>query len=102
MTSETALNFDMKTGSLPTEGDFFKESYKEKLPALLSGHLASSLENPADTSMLFTREIGPNGNFMVSPEGVTYIYNQYEIGPYVMGAIRVTVPWDELEGLIEE
>ena len=102
MTSETALNFDMKTGSLLTEGDFFKEGYKEKLPALLSGHLASSLENPADTSMLFTREIGPNGNFMVSPEGVTYIYNQYEIGPYVMGAIRVTVPWDELEGLIEE
>ena len=102
MTSETALNFDMKTGSLLTEGDFFKESYKEKLPALLSGHLASSLENPADTSMLFTREIGPNGNFMVSPEGVTYIYNQYEIGPYVMGAIRVTVPWNELEGLIEE
>ncbi len=99
MTSETALNFDMKTGSLLTEGDFFKEGYKEKLPALLSGHLASSLENPADTSMLFTREIGPNGNFQVTEEGVTYIYNQYEIAPYAMGIIRVTLPWDELEGL---
>lgn len=99
MTAETALNFDMKTGNLLTESDFFKEGYKDRLPGLLSSHLAESLENPSDTSMLFTQEIGPNGNFAIGEKGVTYIYNQYEIGPYVMGAIRVTVPWEELEGL---
>lgn len=99
MTVETALNFDMKTGNLLTESDFFKEGYKDRLPGLLSSHLAESLENPSDTSMLFTQEIGPNGNFAIGEKGVTYIYNQYEIGPYVMGIIRVTVPWEELEGL---
>lgn len=99
MTEEKAMNFHMKTGNLLTEEDFFKEGYKDALPEILSSRLASSIANPADTSMLFTREIGPNGNFSISEDGVTYIYNQYEIGPYAMGIIRVTVPWDELEGL---
>ena len=99
MTVETALNFDMKTGTLLTEEDFFKEGYKDRLSGLLSSRLAESLENPSDTSMLFTQEIGPNGNFSIGEEGVTYIYNQYEIGPYSMGIIRVTVPWEDIEGM---
>lgn len=99
MTSETALNFDMKTGTLLTEGDFFREGSREKLAELLSRHLTGSLESPEDSSMLFVKSIEPNGNFQVTEEGVTYIYNQYEIAPYAMGIIRVTLPWDELEGL---
>lgn len=99
MTAESALNFDMKTGNLLTESGFFKEGYKDRLSELLSSRLAESLENPSDTSMLFTQEIGPNGNFTAGEEGVTYIYNQYEIGPYAMGIIRVTLPWEDIEGL---
>ena len=99
MTSVTSLNFDTRTGSLLSEADFFKEGYRSVLSDLLSRHLPGSLESPEDTSMLFVREIEPNGNFRVSEEGVTYIYNQYEIAPYVMGAIQVTVPWNELEGI---
>ena len=51
---------------------------------------------------MFTHEIKPNGNFTVSEQGVTYIYNQYEIAPYSMGAIHVSVPWDEIRDLIRE
>ncbi len=99
MTSETAFNFDMKTGEPVIETDFFKEGYAGKLTELLSAHLPEALESPADTSMMFIREIEPNGNFSVSEKGVTYIYNQYEIAPYAMGIIRITIPWEELEGL---
>lgn len=99
MTAETAFNFDMKTGEPVVETDFFKEGYNRKLTGLLSAHLPEALESPADTSMMFIREIEPNGNFCVSKEGVTYIYNQYEIAPYAMGIIRITIPWEELEGL---
>lgn len=102
MTALTSLNFDRKTGTLLTEGDFFTEGYEEPLSALLTSHLEGSLGENVDTSMLFVKEISPNGNFKVSADGVTYIYNQYEIGPYVLGAIKVTVPWDEIEGLIRK
>ncbi len=99
-TSVKALNLDMKTGAAVTEEDMFKAGYADRLSGLLTGRLPESLENPADTSMLFEKSIRPNGNFTVSDSGVTYIYNQYEIGPYVMGTIKVTVPWNELEDLL--
>ena len=79
--------------------DFFQAGYRRGLSDLPSRTLPGSHVSPRDTSMLFVREIEPNGNFRVSEEGVTYIYNQYEIAPYVMGAIQVTVPWNELEGI---
>ena len=100
MTSITALNFDLDNGSLITEKGFFKDGYEERLSSLLSLHLPEALQEPGDTAMLFTRDIRPNGNFRVSETGVTYIYNQYEIGPYVLGAVEVTIPWSELKDLL--
>ena len=32
---------------------------------------------------------------------MTYIYGQYEIGPYYLGIIKLTLPWEELEGLLK-
>lgn len=99
MTSETACNFDRKSGEIITEEDFFNDGYAGSLTGLLSARLAESLEEPADTSMLFLKEIEPNGNFSIGSDGITYIYNQYEIAPYAMGIIRITIPWEEIEGL---
>lgn len=39
----------------------------------------------------------PNGNFAVSEEGVTWTYNPYEIAPYSMGIIDLTVTWADLK-----
>ena len=100
MTSETTLNFDTDNGSLIGETELFQDGYEERLSTLLSLHLPEALQEPGDTAMLFTRDIRPNGNFKVSEAGVTYIYNQYEIGPYVLGAVEVTVPWEELKDLL--
>lgn len=99
MTSETAFVFDRKTGNRIPEDRFFREGYVPELARLLTGHLPEALESPADTSMLFLKEIGPNGNFSIDDDGVTYIFNQYEIAPYSMGIIRISIPWEELEGL---
>lgn len=100
MTSETTLNFDTDNGSLIGETELFQDGYEERLSSLLSLHLPEALQEPGDTAMLFTRDIRPNGNFRVSEAGITYIYNQYEIGPYVLGAVEVTVPWEELKELL--
>ena len=37
-----------------------------------------------------------NGNFRVDDEGVTWAYNPYEIGPYVLGILTASVSWEEL------
>ena len=51
--------------------------------------------------MLFIKTIEPNGNFFVDPEGITYIYGRYEIGPYASGLVRVTIPWEKLQGILK-
>lgn len=40
--------------------------------------------------------------FAFDKNGLTMIYNQYEIAPYVMGIISYTIPYNKLNGLIKK
>ena len=98
--SELAINFNKKSGEIIDEDDIFAEDSGIELSELLSAHLQAVFDNETYNS-LFIKNIEPNGNFFVSEEGVTYIYGQYEIGPYYLGIIKLTLPWEELEGLLK-
>lgn len=97
---ESSVNMDMKTGKRVTEEDLLVDGYKDGLAALLTAHLHDSLPDQEAYDGLFIKDIVPNGNFKVSELGLTYVYGQYEIGPYALGIIEVTVPWDELSDLL--
>lgn len=99
-TSETGVNFNKNTGEVVGEDDIFAEGSRDELKKCLSAHLQESLPDNDAYDALFIKDIEPNGNFIVTPAGVTYIYGQYEIGPYYLGIIKVTLPWEELEGLL--
>lgn len=95
----SGLNFDRKSGKLLSEDDIFVYGYEETLNNALRSHLKSSLEEDR-YGMLFDTDITPNGNFVLSSYGITYIYGQYEIGPYTAGIIKVSVPWDEIQSIL--
>ena len=38
-------------------------------------------------------------NFQVTPEGITFYYNPYDLGCYALGAVEVTMTREELENL---
>lgn len=101
-TVESSVNIDLKTGKQVTEEDFFIPGYKEALSALLSAHLHDEMPDQESYDALFIKDLEPNGNFKVSEQGVTYVYGQYEIGPYYLGIIKVTIPWNELGDLVRE
>ena len=98
--AELAFNFNRKSGEIIDEDDIFTEGSAVELSKLLSARLQSAFDEEAYNS-LFVKDIEPNGNFIVSDEGMTYIYGQYEIGPYYLGIIKLTLPWEELEGLLK-
>ncbi|MGN1232872.1 MAG: DUF3298 domain-containing protein, partial [Candidatus Cryptobacteroides sp.] len=79
-TSETGINFNRNTGEVIGEDDIFEEGSTDELKSLLSAHLQESLPDNDAYDALFIKDIEPNGNFIVTPAGVTYIYGQYEIG----------------------
>lgn len=98
--AELAFNFNRKSGEIIDEDDIFTEDSAVELSKLLSARLQSDFAEETYDS-LFIKDIEPNGNFIVSEAGVTYIYGQYEIGPYYLGIIKLTLPWEELEGLLK-
>jgi hypothetical protein len=97
MDALTCRTFDLKTGREIFEEDLFKPGYEDRLTESLRANLLSCIE---DHDMLFETEITPSDNFYLTSEGITYIYQRYEIGPYAIGIIKVTVPWKEIQDII--
>ena len=101
----TYLVFDMQTGRVVSEADLFVEGYEVKLAQLLWEHRfdgMEDLEEMDDPDEIFYAEIRPNGNFAVTEEGVEYVYNPYEIAPYVVGLVTIPVSWKELGPILRK
>lgn len=100
LSGNEALLFDLTDGHLVPEDEFFIPGFRDELAGLLTDRLYESMDDADAYEALFAKDIEPNGNFRISQAGVTYIYNPYSIGPYYLGTIEVTVPWEEVEPLL--
>ena len=87
-----ALNMDEKTGRILTEDDIYQPGYHHILTSLLREYLPKCTE----MDMIDDPAISPSSDFYITSEGITYIYQQYEIGPYALGIVEVLIPWSEL------
>ncbi|NLZ19084.1 MAG: DUF3298 domain-containing protein [Bacteroidales bacterium] len=91
--------FDLGTGEKILEEDLFIDDYYSPLCDILAEAADASVPEE-DREMLFgTPE--PNGNFAVSEEGITWVYNPYEIAAYASGIIEVPVSWEALKPLLQ-
>lgn len=95
------LNFDKQTGRTLTEKDIFIEGAEEDLTHLLLLNLVRqnddlSLISDVEASDYEKESIRPNGNFYFAPEGVVFIFNPYEIGPYSLGETNICIPVEEI------
>ena len=98
-------NYNLQTGDAVSEQDLFIDDYYEPLKALLLEALIVQTDE-AETKKDLRRlgysvaDVVPNENFYVTPEGITYVYNPYEIAPYAMGCIQISLPWDSIRHLL--
>ena len=95
----TPVVFNGKTGDLVSEEEFFVEGYRNPVAGLIRNHLLDALEGDEEAlATIFEPDlVGPNGNFEGTKDGVTWYYQPYDIAPYDLGVISVTVPWKELK-----
>lgn len=93
------LVFDEKTGALVAEEDLFADGYKEPVAALLQEAVKRDMEaeDPELLPLVEMESVAPNGNFSVGRGGVQWIFQPYEVGPYALGLVMATVPWDALK-----
>ncbi len=82
--------------------DLFGGSAFMEVSALLRNTLAknygcSSVAELAETEPFFSpEEIDLTENFFIDDKGITWQYNPYEIAPYSMGLISVTLSWAQV------
>jgi len=101
----TYVNIDLSRLVTLSEEDLFVPGYYRPLIEKIVHHLMQKYQVNEPNSLLekgfFTIEdIVPNNNFFLDEEGIHYAYNQYEIAPYAMGVISVTIPYSDLEDIL--
>ncbi|TWV11093.1 DUF3298 and DUF4163 domain-containing protein [Bacteroidaceae bacterium HV4-6-C5C] len=108
MYSSTFYNIDLKTLRPLHLDDLFEgEDYKEALTDLLWNQLMTdnkvathqALEDMGYTS---TGDLEPTENFYLSKYGITFFYNVYEITPYAMGTVKITLPYEVIDRLLKK
>jgi len=104
MNTMTPVVFDSKTGDVVPEEAFFADGYRDPVAAIIRTHLPEALEGDEEAlDALFEPDlVGPNGLYEVTKDGVTWYYQPYDIAPYYLGVISVSVPWKELKSFMRK
>ena len=95
--------FDAKTGDVLSEGDFLADGYEEPVAELLRKAILDSMtaEAPELVDLVQMDAIGPNGNFSVGEDGMEWIFQPYEAGPYALGILSATLGWETLKPFLK-
>lgn len=101
------LNMDLRTLSPVRLDDLFASDYKEALTDLLWNQLmadnkVATRQELEDLGYATTGELEPTENFYLDPEGITFYYNVYDIAPYVMGPVKITLPYEAMQHLLSD
>ena len=83
--------------------DLFPEETLQRLEQAIREKIAVLYKASTDEELIqagfFPEYIAPTENFLVTPEGITFYYNPYDIGCYALGAVEVTLSHEELAKL---
>ena len=101
----TYLNFDLGLMRPLRLDDIFVGDYQESLTDLIWNQLmadngAKTRAELEDMGYGSTGEIAATENFYLNKDGVTFYYNVYDITPYAMGPVVVSLPFQMLEHML--
>ena len=104
---QLVMNFDSETGKRLTLEDIFVPGYEHRLSELLLEKLmdqqdVKTLDELKAKDYLYTMDMFPSVNFIVNDDGLTFIYNPYEIAPYDKGRTEINVSFSEAEGILRK
>ena len=105
MYTTTYLNMDLALMRPLRLDDIFVGNYKDAVTDLIWNQLmadnkVTTHEALEDLGYGSTGNIAPTENFYLSKEGITFYYNVYDITPYAMGPVKVTIPFAMMEHLL--
>ena len=95
------LNFSTNTGKKLTLDDVLLQGYEHRLTELLLDKLlkqtaSKDINELRAKGYLYSMDMCPSQTYIINDDGITFIYNQYEIAPYAMGMTELQMDWKEL------
>lgn len=99
------LNWNTKSGQVIKLKDLLKDNYDTTLTAV-GEKVFRKQEHLADTASLreyfFAHEkFVLNQNFIITPAGLRFVYNEYEIKPYAAGQTSLLIPYSLIKNLLK-
>ena len=100
------VNYNLQTGEQIDEEQLFAENYQEPLTQLLLQYMVEQNDEIALIQDLQEAgynvdDIHPNDNFYLAEEGITYVFNPYDIAPYALGETEILIPWCALQNILK-
>lgn len=106
-------NINANTGKELKKSDVFVDGSEKEIISLISQHLLAevnqrletdtitSLQGLWDNGILLNVDLYVPDNFLITDDGIQFLYNRYDIAPYVVGDFQLNVPYAEIENLMK-
>ncbi|MES2279533.1 MAG: DUF3298 domain-containing protein [Bacteroidota bacterium] len=101
----TFINWDTKAHKYIKLNDILVDNYQPALDSVAE-KIFRKQENLSDTEPLKTNyffakdKFSLNDNFSITPMGLRFIYNEYEIKPYAAGKTELFIPYTQIQTLL--
>ncbi|MDB5002962.1 MAG: hypothetical protein JWQ34_1187 [Mucilaginibacter sp.] len=102
----TFINWNTKAQKSIDLGDVLTDNYKDKLTAI-ADTIFRKQEKLSETASLTNdyffkdSKFALNENFSITPLGIRFLYNQYEIKPYAAGTTDLFIPYAKIKSLLK-
>ncbi|MCF8216362.1 MAG: DUF3298 and DUF4163 domain-containing protein [Chlorobium sp.] len=100
--------FDVRSGKRLGVEDLFIAGFEDRLNSLIDSRyrqmrgLSKTERLDGEKGRLFENGIRFNGNVALTPEGVTFFYNNYEIAAYVYGSTAIALSFRDVEDILKQ
>lgn len=102
----TFINWNTKSEQIITLNDLLISGYENQLNKIAEG-IFRRQEKLSDTASLAANyffknnKFALNSNFSITPIGIRFLYNQYEIKPYAAGVTDLFIPYTQIKSLLQ-
>lgn len=106
ITQTRVLNFNVKTGKCVKLTDILLKGYEKELNDLLLKSLqdkvgAKNINDLRNKGYLMSNEIYVPDNYYINDDGITFLFNPYEIAPYAMGKTELRLSNSDLKNIMK-
>jgi len=99
------INWNTKAARTIKLTDLFIDGYNEKLTEIAE-KIFRKQEKLSDTASLKddyffkNAKFALNNNFLITPTGLTFLYNEYEIKSFAAGITQLNIPYEQIKFLL--